>query len=397
MASPSQVTPDVPRPKGKIPEWVWWVLVAVAAGAGVATVIYLKKHATPPEPKKQTIVTSSEIPDDFFLQPSHTPEQAKAEAEAKAKEAEKAKEKAAAEEKAKAQASAKLKETPPQKVAARELFKTAEQGAGTAAPVVYQPPSDPAALFNEQRRNGGLSRVANAGRLHDAKEFVSRQEDYKDEEKTLTSFPVDLSRTITVNKNIPALLVNAINSEVEGKVVATVEENVYCSHGRNVCIPAGSQAVGRFRSLKKPGDERIEIIWARIITPDGINIHLGNAELADAMGRSGITGDVDNRFMERYGLALMVSTLSAATSMSVPVTSPSQAVIIQTYGNNISSLSNQILEKNINLKPKVSIPAGARILISPLKDIWFPKPEEGEKTIQAKSLDEYKQQKGKKL
>ncbi len=78
--------------------------------------------------------------------------------------------------------------------------------------------------------------MAKAGRMVDASEWTNTQETFEDEEQTTASFPTDLSRVVTANRFIPALLVNAINSELAGKVVATVEENVYGAHNRFVLL-----------------------------------------------------------------------------------------------------------------------------------------------------------------
>lgn len=361
--APGSVVPDIKKPRGRIPEWVIWASAVAALAAFGAVGVYLKSQR-PQEVKQQSIITSSEIPDDFFKS-----------AEKPVPEERPAPEKPAEPPKPTAQP---LPQTPPQRITAKELFSP------PPAPAVAPVP-DPVELLNNARRAGGSARIAKAGRMVDPSEFMNTQEDWDEEDKTVASFPTDLSRVITATRFISALLVNAINSELPGKVVATIEENVYGGHNRNVLVPAGSQAVGRYKALAKPGDERIMVIWERIITPEGINIHLGDAEMADAMGRSGITGDVDNRFMDRYGMALLVSSLSALTAYNVPVTNQGQQVVVQTYGSNIASLSSQILEKNINLKPKVSIPAGQRILISPQKDIWFKKPERRE--IEVVALD----------
>ena len=67
------------------------------------------------------------------------------------------------------------------------------------------------------------------------------------------SYPVDMSRVVTVDKYMPAILQNEINSELGGKVVAQVEENVFGGHGRNILIPAGGKAIGRYKPLTKVG------------------------------------------------------------------------------------------------------------------------------------------------
>jgi len=354
--------PDVKRPKRRIPEWAYWATAFVAVGSVGSYAMYAKRHGD--EAKPQTIVTSSAVPDDYLLAPQAPEPKPEPKPEPPPEPPK-----------------PKMVEAPPQKITAAQLF-----AAPPVAPVVQAPPPpDPVALFNDSRRGAVSTRVLKAGRIQDVAEWVNRQEEWEEEEKTIASYPTDMSRVIPVNKYITAILKNAVNSELDGKVVAVIEENIYCAHGRNICIPAGSEAVGRYKSLKKPGDERIQVAWERIITPEGINIHTGNAEMADAMGRSGLTGEVDNRFMDRYGMALLVSTLSAATAYAVPVQTQGQQITIQTYGSNLANLSSQILDKNMNLKPKVSIPAGQRILISPTKDIWFPKPERND--VEAVALE----------
>jgi len=181
-----------------------------------------------------------------------------------------------------------------------------------------------------------------------------------------------MSRVVNVAKFIPALLENEINSELPGKVVATIEENVYGSHGRLVLIPGGSKAVGRYRPLGKQGERRIGIVWERIITyPDGIDIPLVDAEMSDAMGRSGITGDLDNRFMDRYGMALFVSVLGALAQTQIPVDNRAAGIAVDSIGNSSAALAKTILDKNIDLKPIVTIPQGSRITISAQRDVWF--------------------------
>lgn len=187
---------------------------------------------------------------------------------------------------------------------------------------------------------------------------------------TKASYPVDFLRTFTADRRIPAILIEDIDSTLGGKVTAQVENNVYAAQGTNILIPVGSKAVGYYRPLKKIGENRLQIIWTRIITPLGVNIII-NAKLADAMGRSGLAGTIDTKFFDRYGLAILISTINAAAQANVNVENQKQAVFVNTYGKELSNLSAQILEEQINIKPIIRIPAGSRILISPTQDIWF--------------------------
>lgn len=187
--------------------------------------------------------------------------------------------------------------------------------------------------------------------------------------KTNATYLVDFSRTITVDRHISAILINDLNSSLSAQVIAQVERNVYASHGDNILIPAGSKIIGSYDSVSKIGDTRLDINWHRIITPRGVNIKVG-IETTDAMGRGGLAGDVDNRYSDRYGLSLLVSTINASALASIK-SSRNQAIFINTFGRDLTQVTAKILEDNINIKPVITIPHGTRILVRATKDIWF--------------------------
>ena len=247
------------------------------------------------------------------------------------------------------------------------------------------------AKLNEARR-GRVALVTDNeayGSKSDLRDEYRMEDDlWQGEERTDTSFPVDMERVIPLTSNISALLINEINSEQGGKVTAQVEQNIYGGHGRKVLIPSGSKAVGYFVPLDKIGQKRLTITWIRIITPDGINIHTGNAEMADAMGRTGITGYMDNKYIDKYGIPLLITTIQAAAAYAFPVKSQGQAIMVETYGNSMANMGQTVLDETMQIKPIVEIPAGSRINIAILKDIWFPEPEH--KTINAQAYEEAK-------
>jgi type IV secretory pathway VirB10-like protein len=187
--------------------------------------------------------------------------------------------------------------------------------------------------------------------------------------KTNASLPIDFSRVLTADRRIDALIIEDIDSSLGGKVTAQIENNIYAAHGRNILIPIGSKAIGRYQQLGKVGDTRLGIIWQRIITPKGVNI-VTNAEMTDAMGRVGITGDVDTKFWDKYGTAILFSTISALSQTAINA-DKNQVVFINTFGKEIANVTAKILDERIDIRPVVRIPAGTRIAISLNQDIWF--------------------------
>ncbi|GAA7354496.1 hypothetical protein HpCK71_07550 [Helicobacter pylori] len=129
--------------------------------------------------------------------------------------------------------------------------------------------------------------------------------------KNVASSENKLLRTITADRMIPAILITPISSEIGGsKIVAQVESDIYATMGRAVLIPKGSRAIGYYNSNNKIGEYRLEIAWNRIITPQGVNIILSDAKGSDVKGYNGMIGTLHNKYWERYGIPLSLSTLS---------------------------------------------------------------------------------------
>jgi type IV secretory pathway VirB10-like protein len=200
-------------------------------------------------------------------------------------------------------------------------------------------------------------------------ELIETIETHYNSAHSKASFPVDFSRTLTADRNIYAIMINDLNSELQGKVVAQIESNIYAAHARFILIPAGSKAIGYYNPMSKVGDTRLQILWSRIITPKGVDIII-NAELADQMGRSGLAGEVDTRFWDKYGATLLFSTINAMGQYKVN-TDKNQSILANTYGKDLANISASTLADTINIKPIISINAGTRISISLLEDVWF--------------------------
>ena len=193
-------------------------------------------------------------------------------------------------------------------------------------------------------------------------------------DKDVSTFPVDLSRTVTADRYIPCILVDQINSQLEGRATCSVETNIYGFHGRNILIPAGSRLMGSHGTLKKVGDERFNITWKRLLRPDGVHIKLTDAYSSDAVGGTGVVGEVNRRNWEKYGGAILTSTVSVLAQVAIPTegTSISNS-IMESYATDFGRVTAAMLQENINIKPYSVVPAGRRILVTPVTDIWLKK------------------------
>lgn len=195
----------------------------------------------------------------------------------------------------------------------------------------------------------------------------------KEYPSTIASKPHDLSRILTTDSFIPAVMYTAINSEIPSKtVLAIVESDISGFHGRNILIPKGSKIEGVYEKLESKHARRMQITWFKITRPDGVIIKL-DGESADIQGAGGLGGYLDQRLKDRYGGAILLSTINALAQISVKQNDIRQLAAVESFGREFGTLTAQIIRENINAMPIIMIKQGTRFNIRPYQNIYFPK------------------------
>ena len=221
----------------------------------------------------------------------------------------------------------------------------------------------------------------------------ARDKDYKTHLKGIkedvSSFPVDGARVITADRYIPVVLENSINSQLPGRFIGIVETHVFANEGRGVLLPKGTRIICTYTCLSKEGDTRLAANCGRAIRPDGASVLLTNAYAADQMARTGAIGVVDNRMWTQYGSAFIVAGISALAAAGA--NTADNSVVSQSASNlsvNLGQITSQMLEKNADLAPVMTVAAGSRLQIIPMTDIWVREPEEVEENETSSVLEE---------
>lgn len=236
----------------------------------------------------------------------------------------------------------------------------------------------PQLIFDEGKAASAQTQNAiaheNAGSLSSSNdpnlEFASHFNN-KDVEKVTASQLNNLSTLITQGTMIDGILETAIQSDLPGMVRAIVSENIYSFSGNNLLVPKGSKLVGQYNSGLVRGQSRVFIIWNRLITPEGVSIQIGSYG-ADNLGRSGVAGEVDTHFFERFGSSILLSMINASIEIGVNSLDNQDATNIAVDSGSEFSRSAEIaLENSIRIKPTVNIHQGTQIKVFVGKDLDF--------------------------
>ncbi|MDH5723002.1 MAG: type IV secretion system protein VirB10 [Alphaproteobacteria bacterium] len=182
---------------------------------------------------------------------------------------------------------------------------------------------------------------------------------------------LNLDTLIAQGEMISGVLETAIQSDLPGMVRAIISENIYSFEGSNLLIPKGTRLVGQYRAGTNQGQSRVFIIWNRLIRPDGASINIGSFG-TDSLGRSGLAGNVDTHFMERFGASVLLSMIDGAVeALANSVEDDNAANVSISGGNNFSRSSEIALENSIGIKPTIYVDQGTRIKVFVGKDLDF--------------------------
>ena len=170
---------------------------------------------------------------------------------------------------------------------------------------------------------------------------------------------------------IAASLITGINSDLPGRVIAQVTENIYDTvSGRYVLIPQGSRVIGTYDSVVAFGQERALVVWQRIIMPDGSSVVIENLSATDTAGYAGLEDEVNfHTWRLLQGVAL--STLLGVSTEITFGDDEGDLVqaIRQSTQNSVNQAGQRITERNLNIQPTITVRPGWPLRIIVNKDM----------------------------
>lgn len=145
--------------------------------------------------------------------------------------------------------------------------------------------------------------------------FLSRDPDRRTSSPDRLRAPVS-PYVLQAGSVIPAALLTGLRSDLPGQITAQVTEPVYDSAvGRHLLIPQGSRLVGQYDAEVGYGQERVLLVWNRLILPDGRSIVLERQPGADAQGFAGLQDRVDNHWGRLLRAGLLSTLLGVGAEL----------------------------------------------------------------------------------
>ena len=170
---------------------------------------------------------------------------------------------------------------------------------------------------------------------------------------------------------IPATLQTGINSDLPSKViVAIVSENVRDTiSGKHILIPQGTRVIGTYDSSVTFGQERLLVVWQRLIFPDGKSIGLDNMQGVDLSGKAGITGEIDNHFSTLLKGVVLSSIMGSAAAIVTDRKNDWRGAAAEGAGEQIVTIGERFADRALSRQPTINIEPGARLNIMVHSDL----------------------------
>ena len=199
----------------------------------------------------------------------------------------------------------------------------------------------------------------------------------------------NLNTLIAQGKVIHAVLETAIDTQLPGQLRAIVSRDIYAESGKARLIPKGSRLIGSYNTQLINGQNRVFIIWTRVLRPDGIDIIIDSPGV-DPLGRTGLAGHVNSRHDEILRAAVLSSVVSIAvatvaedglgadgsqqTSNQGGTTSnesPKNTAALQGV-NTINNAVQGIIADILDVRQSITVDQGTKINVMVNKDLVFP-------------------------
>jgi type IV secretion system protein VirB10 len=177
------------------------------------------------------------------------------------------------------------------------------------------------------------------------------------------------SRHLLLQKGtfIDCTLETAIDTTLPGLVTCITATDTFSADGEIVLLDRGTKLIGETAGQLRAGMARVFVLWNEARTPDGVVAPLESPG-TDELGRSGLPGNVDRHFFERFGAAMLISVIDGAVQAASRSGSDGTVIVNPSTSTQIMT---EVLRNTINIPPTVLKHQGDRIQVLVARDIDF--------------------------
>lgn len=167
---------------------------------------------------------------------------------------------------------------------------------------------------------------------------------------------------------VDCTLETAIDSTLPGMTTCITATDTFSADGSVVLLERGTKLVGETRGQVAQGTSRIFVLWAEARTPTGVVVPLSSPG-TDELGRSGLSGEVNRHFWDRFGAAILLTVINGAVQGAVNRENSAGSVVVSPSTS--TDVMSEVLRSTVAIPPTVTKAQGDRIQVFVARDVDF--------------------------
>ena len=172
---------------------------------------------------------------------------------------------------------------------------------------------------------------------------------------------------------VEAVLVNQLNGDFPGPVLASVAVPFYSSDRQRIVIPRGARVIGSASAVAGQDQERLAVGFHRLIFPDGRWVSLEFAGL-NQIGEGALKDQVNRHYFSMFASVGAVGIISGLTLRGSDPYAGGRQGFQAGAGQGLAQGATSILDRFLNRLPTITIRAGHRLRIWLTSDVLVPRP-----------------------
>jgi type IV secretion system protein TrbI len=173
---------------------------------------------------------------------------------------------------------------------------------------------------------------------------------------------------------LETVLTSRLNGSLDGPVNTMLTTDVYSHDRQHLLIPQGSRILGEVKPVASFGQQRLAILFHRIIMPDGYSLSLDQFQGLNQIGETGLRDQVNHHYLEIFGVSIAIGAIAglAQANTMYGISESATDVYRQGFAASLSQSSLRILDRFLNILPTFTIREGYRIKVYLANDLLLP-------------------------
>ena len=172
---------------------------------------------------------------------------------------------------------------------------------------------------------------------------------------------------------VEAVLVNQLNGDFPGPVLAAVAVPFYSADRQRIVIPRGARVIGSASTTVGRDQQRLAVGFHRLIFPDGRWVSLEFHGL-NQIGEGALKDEVNRHYFSMFASVGAVGIISGLTLRGSNPYGGGAAGVRAGAGQGLAQGATNILDRFLNRLPTITIRAGHRLRIWLTSDVLVPRP-----------------------